>query len=50
VIDASDKRLLSWLAKPPPRQELVVRMAFNARANNNLRPDWGSTPRQKRCC
>ncbi len=39
MIDASDKRLLAWLAELPLRQELVLRMALNARAKN-LGPDW----------
>jgi hypothetical protein len=34
MIDASDKRLLAWLAELPPRQELVVRMALNGRSKN----------------
>jgi hypothetical protein len=39
MIDASDKRLLAWLAELPPRQELVVRMALNGRSKNQG-PDW----------
>jgi hypothetical protein len=39
MIDASDKRLLAWLAKLPPRQELMVRMALNGRSKNQGR-DW----------
>jgi len=27
LIDASDKRLMAWLATLPPRDELIVRMA-----------------------
>lgn len=34
MIDASDKRLLAWLAELPPRHELVVRMALNGRSKN----------------
>jgi hypothetical protein len=39
MIDASDKRLLAWLAELPSRQELVVRMALNGRSKNQGR-DW----------
>jgi len=35
LIDASDERLLAWLAELPPRQELVVRMALNGRGKNH---------------
>jgi hypothetical protein len=39
MIDASDMRLLAWLAELPPRQELVVRMALNGRSKNQGH-DW----------
>ena len=38
-IDASDKRLIAWLAELPPRQELIVRMALNGRSKNQG-PRW----------
>jgi len=39
MIDASDKRLLAWLSRLPPRQELVMRMALNGRSKNQG-PHW----------
>lgn len=39
MIDASDERLLAWLAELPPRQELVLRMALNG-VSKNQGPDW----------
>jgi len=39
LINASDKRLLAWLAELPPREELVVRMALNGHSKNQG-PNW----------
>ncbi len=39
MIDASDKRLVAWLAELLHRHELIVRLALNARAKN-LGPHW----------